>query len=148
MAATIGPFGSNFMCFCYAFQYRRVIERFRIIRYRNIMAARDARSDIELTRNLERGEAPHDGFRHADHLRVALVYLNESATVAEAIDRMARTLRRVAASVGQPQKYSQSTTEFWMYQMAAARAVMPDASAEALFAAYPRLLDKSLILAC
>ena len=111
------------------------------------MAERNARSDIELTRNLEQGEAPHAGFRHADHLRVALVYLNESATVAEAIDRMASTLRRFAASVGQPQKYSQSTTEFWMYQMAAARAVMPGASAEALFAAYPRLLDKSLILA-
>lgn len=111
------------------------------------MFERQAPTDVDVTRALERGEAPDAGFHHADHLRVALVYLNESATVAEAIDRMARTLHRFAASVGQPQKYSQSTTEFWMYQMAAARAVLPEASAETLFAAYPRLLDKNLILA-
>jgi hypothetical protein len=30
-----------------------------------------------------------------------------------------------------------------MYQMAAARALMPDASADALFAAWPHLLDKT-----
>jgi hypothetical protein len=98
----------------------------------------------ELARALERCEIPSTGVRHADHLRVALVYLNESPTIAVAIERMASTLRAFAASVGQPQKYSQSTTEFWMYQLAAVRAVMPDASAESLFAAYPWLLDKHL----
>ena len=104
-------------------------------------------NDTELTRALERGELPNTGFRHADHLRVALVYLNETPTVSEAIDRMAATLRRFATSVGQPQKYSQATTEFWMHQVAAVRAVMPDASADTLFAAFPRLLDKRLVLA-
>ena len=104
-------------------------------------------TDVELTRALERCEIPNAGFHHADHLRVALVYLNESATIDDAIDRIASTLRRFAASVGQAQKYSQATTEFWMYQVAAVHAVMPDASADALFAAYPRLLDKNLILA-
>ena len=105
-------------------------------------------TDIELTRALERSEVPNSGFHHVDHLRVALVYLNESPTVEHAIDRMASTLRRFAAAVGKPEKYSQGTTEFWMYQMAAARAVMPDASADALFAAWPRLLDQRLIIAC
>ena len=104
-------------------------------------------TDTELTRALERGEVPNAGFHHADHLRVALVYLNESPTIDDAIDRMAAALRRFAASVGQPQKYSQATTEFWMHQVAAVRAVMPDASADTLFAAFPRLLDKRLILA-
>ena len=104
-------------------------------------------TDTELTRALERGALPNAGFHHADHLRVALVYLNESPTVDGAIDRMATTLNRFAASVGQPQKYSQATTEFWMHQVAAVRAVMPDASADTLFAAFPRLLDKRLILA-
>ena len=103
-------------------------------------------TDAELTRALERGELPNAGFRHADHLRVALVYLNESPTIGDAVDRMAATLRRFAASVGKPEKYSQATTEFWMYQVAAVRAVMPDAPADALFAAFPRLLDKRLIL--
>ena len=105
-------------------------------------------TDTELTRALECGDVPNAGFHHADHLRVALVYLNESATIGDAVERMASTLRRFAASVGQPQKYSQATTEFWVYQLAAVRAVMPGASADALFAAYPRLLDKTLGTPC
>ncbi len=104
-------------------------------------------TDIELTRALERCEVPNEGFHHVDHLRVALVYLNESATVADAVDRLASTLRRFAGSVGKAEKYSQAITEFWMYQVAAARALMPDASAETLFTACPCLLDKKLILA-
>ena len=104
-------------------------------------------TDVELTRALERGEVPNEGFRHADHLRVALVYLNESPTVDAAVGRMASTLRRFAASVGQAEKYSQPLTEFWMYQMAAVRAVMPSADCDALVRAFPRLLDKNLILA-
>jgi len=103
-------------------------------------------TDAEMTRALERCELPNHGFHHADHLRVALVYLDESATIGEAIDRMASTLRRFAISVGQAQKYSQATTEFWMFQLAAARALVPGASADALFAACPRLLDKTLLL--
>jgi hypothetical protein len=104
-------------------------------------------TDVELARALERGELPNEGFRHRDHLRVALVYLDEAPSVGAAIDRMASTLRRFAASVGQPGKYAQATTEFWMYQLAAARAVSPGASADTLFRACPRLLDKDLILA-
>ena len=104
-------------------------------------------SDAELTRALERCEIPNEGFPHASHLRVAWTYLRESATVADAVDRMASTLRRFAASVGKAEKYSHPTTVFWMYQLAAVRALMPDADCEAAFRAYPRLLDKNLILA-
>jgi hypothetical protein len=103
-------------------------------------------TDTGLTRALERCEIPNEGFHHRDHLRVALVYLDESA-VSAAVDRMASTLRRFATSVGHADKYSQATTEFWMYQMAAARALRPGVSAETLFASCPRLLDKNLILA-
>jgi hypothetical protein len=102
-------------------------------------------TDTELTRALERCEAPDAGFHHLEHLRVALVYLDESATVSDAVDRMASTLRRFTASVGRAEKYSQAMTEFWMYQMAAARALMPDAPADTIFAACPHLLDKSLL---
>ena len=102
-------------------------------------------TDVELTRALERCEVPNDGFHHIHHLRVALVYLNEAPSVDAAIDRMASTLRRFAASVGQAGKYSQAVTEFWMYQMAAARAVMPLADCQDVVRAYPRLLDKNLI---
>ena len=102
------------------------------------------RSDVELARALERGEVPGAGFPHASHLRVAWVYLDESPTVDGALARMGATLRAVAASVGQAQKYSGAITAFWMYQIAAARAMMPGAGLDDVLRAYPRLLDKSL----
>jgi hypothetical protein len=102
-------------------------------------------TDAELTRALERGALPTSGFHHADHLRVAWVYLQESPTVDAALARMAATLRRFAASVGKPQKYSDAITAFWIYQMAAARAARPGADCAALLRAFPRLLDKDLI---
>jgi len=104
-------------------------------------------TDVELARALERCEIPNQGFPHAAHLRVAWTYLRESATVDEAVDRMAATLRRFAAAVGKAEKYSYPTTVFWMYQLAAVRALMPDADCTAALRAYPRLLDKNLILA-
>jgi hypothetical protein len=102
-------------------------------------------TDVELTRALERGDVPNAGFHHADHLRVAWVYLAESPTVDDALARMAATLRRFAASVGKAEKYSDPITAFWMYQMAAVRAMMPDADCATALRAYPRLLDKDLI---
>jgi hypothetical protein len=101
--------------------------------------------EIELARALERGEAPDHGFPHATHLRVAWVYLNEAPSLDEAISRMSLTLRRFTASVGKADKYSEPTTVFWMLQVAAARAAMPDADFEGLLRSYPRLLDKNLI---
>jgi hypothetical protein len=102
-------------------------------------------TDVDLARALERGAVPNDGFHHADHLRLAWVYLSESASVDDALARMAGTLRRFAASVGKAEKYSDRITAFWMYQMAAARAALPGADCAALLRAFPRLLDKDLI---
>ena len=119
-----------------------LFDRFRMLRYRNNMVAA---TDVELTRALERCEVPKAGFPHASHLRVAWVYLCESASVDEALARMGATLRRFASSVGRAEKYSDAITAFWMYQMAAARAVMPGAAVDDVLRAYPRLLDKDLI---
>jgi hypothetical protein len=101
--------------------------------------------DVELARALERGELPDGGFHHADHLRVAWVYLSEEASVDDALARMSSTLRRFAASVGKAEKYSDAITAFWMYQMAAARAVLPGADSAGVLRAFPRLLDQDLI---
>jgi hypothetical protein len=100
--------------------------------------------DVAMTRSLERGEVPSAGFGHASHLRVAWVYLHEAHGADEALARMAATLRRFTASVGQPEKYSDAITGFWIYQLAAARAVMPAATFDDVVRAYPRLLDKNL----
>jgi hypothetical protein len=102
---------------------------------------------VAMVRALERGEVPNGGFRHADHLRVAWVYLDECGGADAALARMAATLRRFAAAAGQPEKYSDAVTAFWIYQLASARALMPGAGVEALFCACPRLLDKNLLLA-
>jgi len=104
-------------------------------------------TDTELTRALERRQIPNEGFHHVDHLRVAFVYLTECGTVDEALGRMETTLRAFAASVGKPEKYSQSMTEFWMYQMAAARALLAEADCAMLLRACPKLLDKNFTLA-
>ena len=79
-----------------------------------------SRGDVELARALERCEIPNDGFPHASHLRVAWVYLHESASVEQAIELMETTLRRFTVSVGKAEKYSEATTAFWMLQVAAA----------------------------
>lgn len=105
------------------------------------------RDDVELTRALERCEIPTEGFPHASHLRVAWTYLCESVSLDAAIERMTVTLRRFAASVGKPEKYSDATTTFWMLQVAAARAALPGAGLDIILRAYPRLLDKNLIRA-
>ena len=104
-------------------------------------------ADVELARAVERGVVPERGFRHADHLRVAWLYLEECGGADAALARMAATLRRFAASVGKPEKYSDAVTAFWIYQLASARALMPGAGIEAVFTACPRLLDKDLVLA-
>jgi hypothetical protein len=102
-------------------------------------------TDVELARALERSEVPEGGFHHADHLRVAWVYLSEGASVDDALARMSATLRRFAASVGKAEKYSDGITAFWMYQMAAARAALPGADCAGVLRAFPRLLDKDLL---
>jgi hypothetical protein len=104
-------------------------------------------ADVALARALERGELPAAGFPHASHLRVAWVYLDEAPSLAAALDRISATLRTVAAAAGRADRYSDAITTFWMYQMAAIRAVMPAAAIDEVLRAYPWLLDKNLLLA-
>jgi hypothetical protein len=106
-----------------------------------------ARADVDLARALERGEIPNHAFPHASHLRVAWVYLHESATVDQAAARIASTLRQFAASVGKSEKYHETITVFWMRALAAARSAMSGATLDEVLRANPRLLDKDLLLA-
>lgn len=85
-------------------------------------------TDAAFARAFERGEVAGADFHHASHLRLALAYLDESASVDEAAERMASALRRFAASAGHPEKYHHTLTLFWMRMVA-------------------RLLDKDLPLA-
>ncbi len=85
-------------------------------------------SDAAFARAFERGDIAPADFHHASHLRLALAYLVESASVEEAAERMTAALRRFAAAAGHPEKYHHTLTLFWMRMVA-------------------RLLDKDLPLA-
>lgn len=99
---------------------------------------------IGLTRAIERGEMPEGGFHHLDHLRLAWVYLHEAPSVDEAFSRMAQTLRRFSTWVGKSEKYSDSVTAFWVYQLAALTALTGAAELDDLLRECPRLLDQDL----
>ena len=51
-------------------------------------------------------------FRHADHIRLAWIYLREHPLI-EAIDRLTTSLKRFAAHHGAPEKYHETIT--WAY---------------------------------
>lgn len=99
-------------------------------------------TDVEFARAFERGAVPNADFHHVDHLRVAWVYLDEASSLDEAIARMAAALRRFATNAGKPEKYSDAVTEFFMRELAAARAARPGAALRDVLQAFPRLLQK------
>ena len=101
-------------------------------------------TDAELARALERHEIPNEGFGHSSHLRVAWVYLHEHATVDEATNAFAATIRAFAESVGKADKFDMGVTVFWMNALAGARSAMPGASLEEILRTRPELLDKTL----
>jgi hypothetical protein len=101
-------------------------------------------TDREFARAFERGEVPNADFHHADHLRLAWVYLEESPSLDVATGRMAAALRRFAAGAGKPEKYSDAITGFFMRELAGARAAMPGAPLADVLRAHPRLLEKDV----
>jgi|SRR5579862_290936 len=56
---------------------------------------------------------PNDRFRHADHIRLAWIYIRES-DYAVAEDRMCRSIRKFAEKAGAAQKYHETMTIAWM----------------------------------
>src|ERR1051325_7968792 len=100
-------------------------------------------TDAEFARAFERGAVANADFHHRSHLRLAWVYLSESASTEAATARMAGELRRFAARAGKPEKYSDAVTEFWMRELAVVRASMPGAGFDEVMLAHPRLLDKN-----
>jgi hypothetical protein len=56
---------------------------------------------------------PNDRFRHADHIRLAWIYIRES-DYARAEERMRRSIRRFAQNAGAGQKYHETMTIAWM----------------------------------
>ena len=102
-------------------------------------------TDVELTRALERGEMPNE-FHHASHLHVAWVYLVESSSVQEAVNKMRDTLRRITIAAGKSRKYHETITLFWVHLLARVRAVSRAERLEELVYANPQMLEKNFPL--
>lgn len=71
-------------------------------------------SDQDFIQAFESGGIAPKDFHHADHLRLALAYLVDSASVAEATDRMAKSLRAFARVAGHEEKYHHTLTVVWV----------------------------------
>ena len=82
-------------------------------------------TDEDLLDAFERGVEPEGGFHHAQHVRVAWLYLR-SSPLPEALLRFTSTLRAFAAAQGSPDLYHETITVAFMLVIAE-RAGDPDA---------------------
>jgi hypothetical protein len=76
------------------------------------MAALNAVSDEQLLEEFERGTLVAESFHHADHARMAFLYLHKYP-VTEALERFCGALARFAANQGKPERYHETVT--WAY---------------------------------
>ena len=84
---------------------------------------------------------PTAQFRHADHVRLAWIYLGQSDLQA-ATERMEQAILRFAEHNGVLTKYHRTITVAWMRLVAAARNATPHAARfEEFLALHPELLD-------
>ena len=96
--------------------------------------------DETLVRLFEAGEAPPDGFRHRDHVRVAWWYLRRDSFPA-ALDRFSERLKNFATAQGKPQLFHATITTAYMLVIAERLATTdPQASWDEFAAQHPDLL--------
>lgn len=97
-------------------------------------------TDEELLAAFERGVEPEGGFHHAQHVRVAWLYLR-SLALPEALARFTSKLRAFAAAQGSPGLYHETITVAFMLVIAE-RAGDPEAPStwDAFAARNPDLL--------
>lgn len=102
-------------------------------------------SDEAFVEAFESCRLPTAQFHHADHVRMAWIYLGQMSE-AQATRRIEQAIRRYAEHNGVSQKYHQTITLAWMKLVAAARRATPQAAGFDEFATlHPELLDvKSL----
>src|SRR5436190_17096068 len=103
-------------------------------------------TDEAFARAFEDGSVTPARFDHLAHVRVAWVYLQESASLDEALSRMRDGIRRFAAAAGVPQKYHETITVLWMRILEDARAAGASGQLSDVLRAYPALADKDLPL--
>ena len=103
-------------------------------------------TDEEFARAFERGDILPAEFSHQSHVRLAWVYLRESGSFEEALERIRAGIKRFAASAGASQKYHETLTVLWMRLLDEARERAGDCTFKDLLERCPELADKDLPL--
>jgi len=78
----------------------------------SVQVAAGGLTDAELLRGFEHGTLEGGAFHHAEHIRVAWLYLGELEPV-EALDRYVANIKEFARINGAPEKYHETIT--WAY---------------------------------
>ena len=91
-------------------------------------------SDDALVEEFESCRLPAAQFHHADHIRLAWIFLGRMNET-EATDRIVTAIKRFAAHNGVSEKYHHTITLAWMRLVAAARRATPEAQDFESFAA-------------
>src|SRR5271169_4224321 len=95
-------------------------------------------TDTELVREIESCTLDTE-FHHADHIRLAWIYLRMMPP-AGAEERMTATLRRYSTHKGKAERYHHTMTLAWMRIVAGARRATPELNVfEDFIAAHPDL---------
>lgn len=109
------------------------------------MTAVQDESDAAFLAAFEAGQRPGGVFRHADHLRLAWLYLRRDG-VALGEERIAAGIRRFAAAQGAVGLYHETLTRAWVRLVAAALAANPQLGSFPQFLdANPQLADKAYL---
>jgi hypothetical protein len=97
--------------------------------------------DAEFVRAFESCELPNTSFHHADHVRLAWLYVREHGEQ-QAAQRMAEAIRRFATFNGAAKKFHYTVTCAWVRLISAASGRTPAAkSFQEFLAAHPELLQ-------
>ena len=103
-------------------------------------------SDQEFVAAFESCKIPGAEFHHADHVRLALLYVREHGE-AGAETRLLSGIRKTAVQAGSPQKFHHTMTVAWLRLVAAAHNADPTAMPFGDWAvAHPALVDKDSLL--
>jgi len=101
--------------------------------------------DDALVEAFESCQLPASDFHHADHVRLAWIYLGRESKPAAA-ERFEQSLQRFAAHYGVSEKYHRTMTLAWICLVAAARCATPEACTfEAFAERNSELFDQKLL---
>ncbi|HUL34332.1 MAG TPA: hypothetical protein VL128_10650 [Candidatus Eisenbacteria bacterium] len=101
--------------------------------------------DEEFLRAFEECKLAHGTFHHADHIRLAWIYVNRLGAEA-AQQRLLTGIQKMAVHAGAPKKFLHTTTVAWARLVAAASGDRPaDESFSAWIQRHPELLNRDLL---